>query len=75
MKYYKFRKIYQGKNPIIRVTFKTFWGKMVDRDICPTNVDGHWQFMDNGDLTYNFGPINTFYESDLEVYVLNTGLL
>ena len=72
MKYYKFKKIFKGDNPIIRVTYKTFWGKLVDRDVCPSRgTSGFWVFMDNANLTHNFGPINNFYNNDLDEYIVN----
>lgn len=72
MKYYKFEKIKKGEYPIIRVTYKTWWGKLVVRDICKSgSVGDFWKFMDNGELTYKFDPINTFYNNDEDVYWVN----
>ena len=71
MKYYKFKKITKGENPIIRVTYKTWWGSLVVKDIIKSNVSDYWEFMENGALTFNFRPINTFYESDDDIYWVN----
>jgi len=72
MKYYKFEKVKKGKNPIIKVTYKTWWGSFVIRDICKCDtVQGFWVFMDNGLLTHNFEPINNFYENDDDIYWVN----
>lgn len=68
MKYHKSR-----IHPIIRVTYKTFFGNLITRDICKSqNVEDYWEFMDNGELTHNFGPINIFYESNLDIYWVNS---
>ena len=70
MKYYKFEKIQKGDNPIIRITFKTWYGKLIVRDVCKRySVDDFWVFMDNGFLTHSFDPINTFHKNDLDVYL------
>jgi hypothetical protein len=71
MKYYKFEKIRKGKNPIIRITYKNWWGKLVIKDVIKSNVDGFWEFMEDGRLTYRFEPINNFYENDDDIYWVN----
>ena len=72
MKYYKFEKIKKGENPIIRVTYKNWLGRLILRDVCRSeNVNRFWFFMDNGYLTHDFGPINTFNENDDDVYYVN----
>jgi len=72
MKYYKFKKIEKGQNPIIRVTYKTWWGGLVEKDICKSkNVDGFWVFMESGSLTHQFEPINTFYKNNDDLYYVN----
>lgn len=69
MKYYKFEKIEKGKYPIIKVTFKTWWGKKVVRDICrPHN---NWYFMDNGSVLIKDEPIKTFYHNNSDIYFVN----
>ena len=71
MKYYKFKKIQKGENPIIRITYKNWWGKFITKDIVKSSVEGHWEFMENGQLTHEFNPINTFYNNDNDVYWVN----
>ena len=72
MKYYKFEKIKKGENPIIRVTFKKWFGDFVIRDICKHgNINGFWIFMDNGELIINCDPINTFHKNDDDIYYIN----
>lgn len=75
MKYHKFEKIVYGKNPIIRVTFKTWYGKLIVRDICKSETkfmeNQFWIFMDNGSLTHNFEPINIFDKLGHHVYWIN----
>ena len=71
MKYYKFEKIIKGKNPIIRITYKTWCGAFVVKDVCKSGVEGFWEFMEDGHLTHKFDPINTFYNNDDDVYWVN----
>jgi hypothetical protein len=72
MKYYKFKKIVKGENPIIRITYKTWWGKFVEKDVIKNeNVEGYWNFMEDNGLTHNFGPINNFHENDKDIYFVN----
>ena len=72
MKYYKLEKITKGENPIIRVTYKTWWGSLIVKDICKCNtVEDFWVFMDNSCLTHNFEPINNFYKNDKDIYFVN----
>lgn len=72
MKYYKFKKILKGKNPIIRVTFKTWLGALIEKDICKhEHISGYWVFIEDDTLTHNFTPINNFYNNDLDVYWVN----
>jgi hypothetical protein len=72
MKYYKFKKITKGENPIIRVTYKTWHGSLIEKDICKSeNVEGFWEFMEDGNLTHRFEPINNFYKNDEDVYWVN----
>jgi len=72
MKYYKFKKITKGENPIIRVTYKTFWGKLIEKDICKCKkIEGYWVYMEDGSLTHQFEPINNFHKNDEDVYWVN----
>jgi hypothetical protein len=71
MKYYKFKKIQKGDNPIIRITYKNWYGSLFEKDICKCDVDGFWVFMENGNLTYNFEPINNFYKNNSDIYFVN----
>jgi len=72
MKYYKFKKIKGGEYPIIRITYKDSWNRHIDRDICKCDsVEGFWVFMDNGQLTHKFEPINTFFNNDDDIYFVN----
>lgn len=72
MKYYKFEKIKKGDNPIIRITYKTWWGKSVIKDVVKSfSISSFWVFMENGDLTHDFQPINVFNDYDYDVYWVN----
>lgn len=72
MKYYKLEKIVKGENPIIRITFKNWLGRLIVRDVCKcATVNNFWVFMDNGDLTFDFETITTFNNNDLDVYYVN----
>ena len=72
MKYYKFEKIVKGDNPIIRITFKTTFGKLIQKDVCKCeNINGFWVFMENAQITHNFEPINNFYKNNQDVYFVN----
>tara|TARA_R110000751_G_C13720375_1_gene475373 strand:- start:967 stop:1191 length:225 start_codon:yes stop_codon:yes gene_type:complete len=72
MKYYKFKKITKGENPIIRVTYKTWHGSLIEKDICKSkDIEGVWEFMEDGSLTHRFEPINNFYKNDEDVYWVN----
>ena len=72
MTYCKFEKIQGGENPIIRVTYKTWWGKKIVKDVCKcSTVEGFWVFMDSGDLTHNFDPLNNFHKSEVNFYLVN----
>ncbi len=73
MKYYKFKKITKGDNPIIRVTYKKWYGSLIEKDICKCNtIEGFWVFMDDGQLTHRFEPINNFYNNNEDEYFVNT---
>ena len=71
MKYYKFEKKQKGKNPIIRITYKNWWGKLIIKDVVKSNVEGFWEFMEDGSLTHRFAPINNFYNNDDDIYWVN----
>ena len=71
MKYYKFEKKQKGKNPIIRITYKNWWGKLIIKDVVKSNVEGFWEFMEDGSLTHQFAPINNFYNNDDDIYWVN----
>ena len=76
MKYYKFEKIVKGENPIIAVTYKTWYGSLVRKDICRhSSVEGFWAFMESGESTYRFDPINNFYNGDNDVYWVNNSVV
>ena len=71
MKIKKLEKIQKGDYPIIRVTYKTWYGKLVIKDVCKP-LDHHlWTFMDSGNLVLNDEAINTFNESDNVFYFVN----
>jgi len=72
MKYYKFEKIQKGENPIIRITYKNWWGKLIIKDVIKSNGNGFWEFMEDGNLTHRFGPINNFYHNDDDIYWVNS---
>tara|TARA_R110000803_G_scaffold171193_1_gene234071 strand:- start:367 stop:591 length:225 start_codon:yes stop_codon:yes gene_type:complete len=73
MKYYKFKKITKGENPIIRITYKTWYGSLIEKDICKSkDIEGFWKFMEDGSLTHRFDPINNFYKNDEDVYWVNS---
>lgn len=72
MKYKKFELIRSGKNPLIRVTYLTFWGKEKVKDIVKSEgCKDFWVFCENNDLTFKFGPINAFYKSEERIYIVN----
>jgi hypothetical protein len=74
MKYYKFTKIKKGENPIIRVTYKTWLGTLVEKDIClPHRESSFWEYMDGGGglPMSKLSPINTFHENNEDEYLIN----
>ena len=73
MKLIKLERVKLGDElPIVRLTFKTFWGKKIVRDACKNRtVEDFWDFVDNGQLTHDFSRINTFYNSGAKEYVVN----
>lgn len=71
MKYIKFEKIQTGENPIIRMTYKNWYGKLVTRDIVKACLNNYWQFMDNSSLIYDYESINTFYNNTDDEYIIN----
>lgn len=75
MKYYKFEKIQKGDNPIIRITYKTWYGKLIVRDVCKCDsFDFMWTFMDNDKPVLDRSPIVTFHKNNLDVYYVNGSL-
>jgi hypothetical protein len=72
MKYYKFEKIVKGENPIIRVTYKTWHGSLIIKDICKCTIGG-WRFMEDGDIVPigKTTPINNFHKNNQDKYCVN----
>jgi hypothetical protein len=71
MKYYKFEKLQGENNPIIRITYKNWWGKLVIKDVCKSNVTHCWCFMENGYIVFNSCPINNFHNNKSKFYWVN----
>jgi len=71
MKYYKFEKLQGGSDPIIRITYKNWWGKLITKDVCKSYIYGDWEFMESGRLIYECKPINNFYNNDYKFYWVN----
>lgn len=72
MRFHKFERIVKGNDPIIRVTFVTWYGSHVTRDVCKCKtLSNYWIYMDNGDLIHSCEPINVFYRSNMDVYTVN----
>lgn len=71
MKYYKFEKIKKGDNPIVRVTYKNWWGNFIERDIYHSPYSDSWIYVDNGKIVNNYGPINVFMKHDDDIYYVN----
>lgn len=71
MKIIKLRKIKLGdKYPIVRVTYKTWYGKTVERD-CVKGIF-HWKWADNTkDTPFRDITLDEFYFSSEPEYILN----
>ena len=69
MKYYKFKKITGGENPIIRITYKNFWGNLIIKDVIKHR--GWWKFMENGRLVFDYDPIENFLLNNIDEYYIN----
>lgn len=72
MRIYKLEKITKGDYPIIRITFKKWYGGFISRDICRYSLtDKYWKFLDNSQLIIDVSVINNFYHNDKDVYLIN----
>lgn len=70
MKYLRFEKIKKGDNPVVRVTYKTFWGKIVTKDVFRTDHD-FWHYLENDEMVYPDQAIRNFEANDDDVYFVN----
>ncbi len=76
MKIHKLKRIVKGENPIIRVTYKTWWGKLKTRDVCQSTPRGnYWVYMDDNYCADGQDSINWFVNSDLDLYYVNSSLI
>ncbi len=76
MKYLRFELVREGEYPIIRVTYLKFKlfkkNEEISRDVINSGAgNGWWKFMDNDEFTFKFTPINNFYKSGLDFYIVN----
>ena len=72
MKYYKFEKIVKGENPIVRVTYKTWYGSLAVKDICKYgNSNTLWAYVENDALCYKSNSIDNFYNGEDNIYWVN----
>lgn len=69
MKYTHFIKIHGGKYPIIRVSYKTWFGKKRKRDVCREGNNFVW--MDTGEWVIKDTPLKAFLSSRREWYDVN----
>lgn len=73
MKYCKFEKIKGGNDPIIRITYKTWWGQYLIKDVSKSGV--LWYFMESGKRIFNYEPISIFNKSGKYSYRVNETIL
>jgi hypothetical protein len=72
MRFHKFEKIVKSNEPIIRITYVTWYGSHVVRDVCKCKtLSTYWIYMDNGNIVHNHEPITAFYRNDMDVYIVN----
>lgn len=75
MQLLKLRLLKEKVRPIIRITYKTFWGKEVQRDVIQTysTHTEYWQFADNGTSVPNkfCAALEAFAEHGVKEYELN----
>lgn len=75
MQLIKLRLLKERVRPIIRITYKTFWGKEVQRDVIQlfSQHNEYWRFVDNGtSVPHKFcAALAVFEENGLKEYELN----
>lgn len=71
MKYYKFKKIKFGLEPIVEITYKTWWRKLIIKHVIKDLEVDRWVFLENGRYLHKGEPIEAFYKSGKDVYWVN----
>jgi len=71
MKYYKFKKIKFGIEPVIRITYKNWWGKLIIKDVIKDLEANSWLFTEDGSYLIKSEPIEAFYKSNKSIYWVN----
>lgn len=61
---------YEHTDPLIRVEYKNFWGKVKFRDAIRNDLN-YWEWCDNRDILFFNDLFNHFIESKKEKYILN----
>ncbi len=74
MKIHKLESIVKGDDPIIRVTYKIWFGKTKIRDVCVKIGKTYWLYMDNNIPADGRNAINCFYKNNFDVYHVNRPL-
>jgi len=69
MKYEKFEIVHKGEFPIVRITYKTWYGKNVVRDVHRTFMS--WKWVDTDNYIIPDASIEAFYQSGKESYHIN----
>ncbi len=74
MKLCKLEKVVSGENPIVRLTFKTWTGKIIVRDAYKVKEFSFWRYVDTGESTYRGGveiALKNFHANNLDVFFVN----
>ena len=69
MKIYKLERLRKFIKPTIRVTYKTWWGKLIIKDLHKPYA--LWRSLKNDEFIYKGSTLNHFISSDLDYYYIN----
>jgi hypothetical protein len=72
MKYHNFKRVNLGESFLIRITYKTWYGKFFTKDACKSShLKDTWVYMDGSGIVPNDTPLNRFAESGEKFYLVN----